>query len=473
MLNKTPELNVSCVEPVDASFPVVGRQGSIMGPLAIVNRLWPRGTRMTARILGSDTAGRVYAVGTKGTTYEYFLARILPGIDANGDSSADMDPAFGEGGFTPMLAAQGGLINQVTHIAVSQTHVTISVEMAPASGEVLQTALFRFLLDGQPDTHFGANGFAVFDELPGPPASPRQSAGVAHLAPWKGEDVQAPQPVVISRALEMQAGKRSKAAVGHHPSKHAHAPLNSGLLVVAHKTRRSVKLSYLIKVGADGAPDASFAGGNGYLPLTFAGSLSKAEYKVSVDAMGRSVIVSASEDRTHCLVARFCAEGYLDPSFGESGVLLISSAQGSMHRPFVKIDGNDKAIVCTQLDPDGAAAAGVYIFRLEEDGSADPAFNGGHPVEFVPASPIGNYRVDSIDVDEAGSVLLRGIFRQEGAAGFTSVLVSRFNAQGIDAGFGDGGSFALAGWGTLGGMVARSGASVVVSDRTYLWALTA
>jgi uncharacterized delta-60 repeat protein len=350
--------------------------------------------------------------------------------------------------------------------------VTISVEVA-APGGVLETALFRFSLDGQPDPLFGASGFAVFDELPEPSASAPQVAGMAHLSPWKGEEVQPTQPASISRSLEMQLADEVHQATAATGSDKGDALVTEKLLVVAHKKRRGVKLSYLIKVGADGAPDASSADGVGYLPLVFGGSLSESEYKVAVDSVGRAVIVSTSEDRTHCLVARFCAEGRLDSTFGANGILLISSTAGSMYRPFVAVDGNDKAVVCTQLDPGGPAAAGVYIFRLEEDGAADPTFNGGQPLEFSPVRPISGYRVDSIDVDEDHNVLLRGIFRQEGSAGFTSVLVSRFNAHGIDAGFGDGGSFALSGWGSSGGLAAQAGASVVVSDRNYLWQLTA
>ena len=468
----TPVLEVSGVESEHAAFSASYSKGAVKGPVAIVNPQWPRGTRMTAQTLGRDSAGRVYAVGTKGTSYEYFLVRILPGIDGNGDGRVDVDPAFGEAGFAPMRAPQGVVINQAARVMVSENHVTISVEVV-TPGDVLETALFRFSLDGQPDPLFGASGFAVFDELPEPSASAPQVAGMAHLSPWKGEEVQRTQPASISRSLEMQLAAKVQQVEGAVASNKSDALVNDKLLVVAHKTRRSVKLSYLIKVGADGVADASYAAGVGYLPLVFAGSLAKSEYKVAVDSMGRGVIVSASEDRTHCLVARFCADGCLDPTFGASGILLISSAAGSMHRPFVTVDGNDKAIVCTQLDPDGPAAAGVYIFRLEEDGGADPTFNGGQPLEFSPVRPIGNYRVDSIDVDEDHNVLLRGIFRQEGSAGFTSVLVSRFNAHGIDAGFGDGGSFALSGWGSSGGLVAQAGASVVVSDRTYLWQLTA
>jgi uncharacterized delta-60 repeat protein len=468
----TPVLEVSGVESERAALSASYDKGAIKGPLAIVNPQWPRGTHMIARILGSDNTGRVYAVGTKGTSYEYFLARILPGIDANGDGRADMDPAFGAGGFAPMRAPQGVVIDQAARVMVSENHVTISVEVA-APGGVLETALFRFSLDGQPDPLFGASGFAVFDELPEPSASAPQVAGMAHLSPWKGEEVQRTQPASISRSLEMQLADEVHQATAATGSDKGDALVTEKLLVVAHKKRRGAKLSYLIKVGADGAPDASFADGVGYLPLVFGGSLSESEYKMAVDSVGRAMIVSTSEDRTHCLVARFCADGRLDSTFGANGILLISSTAGSMYRPFVAVDGNDKAVVCTQLDPGGPAAAGVYIFRLEEDGAADPTFNGGQPLEFSPVRPIGGYRVDSIDVDEDHNVLLRGIFRQEGSAGFTSVLVSRFNAHGIDAGFGDGGSFALSGWGSSGGLAAQAGASVVVSDRNYLWQLTA
>lgn len=434
--------------------------GEIIGPLSITNKAWPPATQLVTRLLGRDESNRVYAVGTKGHTRDYYLTRILADIDLDGDRSADIDPAFGENGFVHLSAGNGLIIASALQIIdITGAHLTVSVEVVGESDYVFQTALFRVLVDGQADPSFGVNGVALFAELPAP-ASLSVPATAAHprVEPWKRDEGQA-----------RQAPREDTTDV---PGTHAKVLANGQILLVAHKRgHRRERLSYLIKVNENGSLDASFADGVGYLRLTFGASTINALYKMSADTRARSVVVSESADGTYCLVARLSAEGRLDPGFGGSGILRISSPAGAMHQPLMSIDEHDRVVICVRFSPDGPGWGGAYLFRLEEDGSTDPTFNNGNPVEFMPTPPVDLYTADTLALDEQHRIILRGIYNDAGAGLRTVVLVSRFTAQGLDTDFGDAGSVSLPGFGFSGGLTAQAGRAVVVSDATYLWKL--
>lgn len=451
-----------------------GRVASVkesIGPFAIRNPEWPLGVLLSTRALGRDDVDRVYAVGYKEQTFEHYLVRLCAEVIIEND--ADIDLEFGENGFVPIVAGDGLLTYRALQIVeITAAHLTLCFEVLDEDSGLFQTALFRFLIDGRVDTTFGVNGFALFPELP-EPSLPRSAVSAApRLESVKQIDGQAKSQAPLSRVLKARHRGREwlQETAGAVPGANGKALANGQILLVAHKRGIiSEKFSYLIRVNEDGTLDSSFAAGVGYLRLTFTGSAVDSEYRMSADSRDRAVVVSESEDETYCLAVRFTANGALDPGFGGTGIIRISSSAGALHQPLVKFDSNDKAVISVCYRPDGPGMDGAYLFRLDENGASDPAFNSGNPIEFVPAFPKVLYRADNIDIDEQQRIVLRGVCNDLSIG--RSLLVSRFTAQGIDASFGESGSFALFAWGTSGGLTIQPGLAVIVSDSTYLWKL--
>lgn len=108
---------------------------------------------------------------------------------------------------------------------------------------------------------------------------------------------------------------------------------------------------------------------------------------MAVDRQGRVLLVGNgfSGTRRYGVVARWTAEGALDPSFGEAGVVVLGSPAGVPERDVVlraALAEDDGGVVVTGGDsvPVNRATVGYYA-RLTHDGALDQAFGGGLVVD--------------------------------------------------------------------------------------------
>jgi hypothetical protein len=431
----------------------------VIGPFGVFNQDW--GAHLIVQALGCDSDNRIYAIVARIEVIAFYLVRISS-EGTLGGGVADLDLEFGEDGFAPIsvdgLAVSKGL--QVVRITPS--HVTLCVEVLDETTGLFQTALFRFLLDGQPDVIFGGNGFVIFPQLPDP--------SLAHPVVTLTAGLQ--QPGLLTSVNQSVSAPRHKEKlhepVSAIPGVTGDVLANGQVLLVAYKKMLfKGKISCLVKVNEDGTLDSSYAAGAGYIRLSFTGSFDESTYTLSVDSRERATLVSEAADGARCLATRLDAEGSLDLGFGGGGFIQFSSGSGSVYAPAIKVDSDDRAVISVCYRSDGPGGRAVYVYRLGEGGASDPTFNNGSPVEITLI--YNSYLATALDIDERQNVVLRGRCDYNGPIPRATV-VSRCNAQGLDSGFGESGHFILQGQGELyGGLVSQPGSGIVATDHSHMW----
>lgn len=455
----------------DQSAP--GAAKEIIGPFLIRQDEWPLGLFLVVEAIACDDANRIYAVGyiRRTSEPEFFLVRISAEGTVSG-GLADLDLTFGDNGFVPVVIGVNVQIlgsGQSEIIALTATHLVVSVEVV--NGTLHETALCRYLIDGQVDNSFGVDGVLRFSQLPEPPPWPKAvylSAGLSTPVTTDATEQLASLGRSVN-ALSAQVYNCGQSAVNVFTGRRVLA--QGQILLVVHRRRivAGEKFSFLIRVNDDGTIDTSYAGGVGFVRLSFAGSSEYTDYHCAVDSNERALIASETEDWQRCIVARYSPDGTLDPAFGQFGFIQISSSTGAVRRPSVAVDGNDRALLgLTYDDVNSNHNRIVYLYRLSDDGSADSEFNNGNPIELTGDPFQRNFRVEHIVADELQRILLRiGVWDGTRNSG----RISRCTDLGLDTSFGDAGSFVLNGRGGMGNIAIQKETAVVTFDSAELWRL--
>ena len=165
-----------------------------------------------------------------------------------------------------------------------------------------------------------------------------------------------------------------------------------------------------LRFGADGAPDASFAG-DGRADL---GADVRIE-GLHVLADGR--IVAVGQHLGDAIVLRLLADGSADPAFGVGGVATLTAASQSAAQLFAKevaVQGDGALVVAgTAISPlDGAK---VLAFRVASEGTLDAGFgNGGAALVDAPNDLFG----EAVALQADGAIVIAGSDR--GAASSNS-----------------------------------------------------
>ncbi|WP_191488185.1 hypothetical protein [Pseudomonas sp. FEN] len=217
----------------------------------------------------------------------------------------------------------------------------------------------------------------------------------------------------------------------------------------------------LARLHDDGAPDVSFGDG-GFVSGRFEAAAEAMASSVRVLDDGRILLFGLhylDDEHTLPAVARFDADGHLDPSFGDQGVKVLRLPGGLAEGPrdgwlppglpgveacagAVQEDG--KILLIANHTYTFADYVGLLI-RLEPDGTLDPDFNGHGFV--VVRHLLLNSWLSCLRIQVDGKILVGG------SVGFPQLgLVVRYEADGrLDLGFGDQGllSFGFAGVSSL------------------------
>ncbi|MDB5319266.1 MAG: hypothetical protein JWN40_897, partial [Phycisphaerales bacterium] len=126
----------------------------------------------------------------------------------------------------------------------------------------------------------------------------------------------------------------------------------------------------LVQVTADGKPDATFAGGAGFVRGDIFGG-DDAIASIAIDALGRTLLLhTPAQGQTAGAVARFRANGTFDRSFGTRGVRQLDIAADNIA---FQSDGHI-VLAGTQLLPSGGRTTRSDVERLNSDGSVDASF---------------------------------------------------------------------------------------------------
>lgn len=239
-----------------------------------------------------------------------------------------------------------------------------------------------------------------------------------------------------------------------------------GKIVAAGTAGYEVTSFGLARHQADGALDATF-GGVGALVTTFAAPA--AAYAVAIQADGKIVAVgtagksvippyTGSPDRPGITfaLARYNADGTLDPSFGTDGKVRTGfgrSAAAAAYAVAIQPDGKLVAV--------GLARKAFALARYNVDGSLDTSFslNGKARTRFVDR-PLRESATD-VAIQADGGILVSGIACD--ANGCNLVLARYLPDGSLDAFFGaGGGAITPISWYTVGDLAVQADGKIVV-----------
>jgi uncharacterized delta-60 repeat protein len=128
----------------------------------------------------------------------------------------------------------------------------------------------------------------------------------------------------------------------------------------------------------DGTMDQEFGVG-GVIITDFGGGPDSAQAVViqkngAIVVVGNAQAIARDNDFG---VARYTAEGQLDPSFGGDGMVTTSIAGKTDLAMAVVLTGNEEIVVAGRVAPDGGASSDFGLVRYASDGTLDSGFGDG------------------------------------------------------------------------------------------------
>lgn len=338
---------------------------------------------------------RIVAVSTSRGAWK--LARYRFTDD---DRGIEADPTFGSSGVVTKTIK--GLTLTAKHVLV-QPDQKLLVVGSYSNQKQWGVLVVRYLLDGEYDTTFGEGGTLTVASYGSPTAPCLQPDGKILLSVYSDqigwavvrlEGEPGPNEGEQAGRLDESFGASGIAWI---------APGNAGFIhAVAIQTVESVEgtsedmvvvsltlytnpdpesfhqRASLLRLTANGTRDWTFAG-SGAAEMDEAGAEGISFLRVAVDSLGRIVVGGSIDYRLdsslvqHVLVARYVADGTLDPDFANNGVFTDASA--AMSTQDFAVDPLNRILVSGWPWPHSRRGLGVW--RLEESGAPDPAFGTG------------------------------------------------------------------------------------------------
>jgi uncharacterized delta-60 repeat protein len=310
-----------------------------------------------ARSVAVQADGKIVVAGwaSPGTSFEFALARYSP--------DGTLDPTFGSGG--KVLTDFAGGTDLALAVAVQPDAKIVAAGSASLGGS-LDFALARYNPDGTLDSTFGSDGRVTTDYA----TCDDQAAGIL---------LQAEGKIVAAGTADMCGG--------------------------------SFTFDFaLARYNADGTLDPAF--GSGGKVTTHFGADDDAAQDVDLQADGRIVatgVAEAADGFSDFALARYNADGTLDPGFGSGGTVLtdFASRNDDARAAVILPDGKIVAV--------GSAFTGSSVdfalARYESDGTLDQDFGLGGKVTTDFAS--GEDVASDAALQEDGKVVAAGQARIE------------------------------------------------------------
>jgi uncharacterized delta-60 repeat protein len=311
-----------------------------------------------------------------------FVATGAPGV---------LDSVFGDGG-TEVVEVPGGTPNGAAAVAVQQDGRIVLVGSAYTQSMPLLGKLhvLRLLPDGRPDPAFARGGGAAAGD------GTRFCTGTA---------------------IAVQGDGKIVAAGGCNPIP---AGQPGAFLVARFET--------------DGGLDGQFGTGGVVLTPVEPGPAEARGVAVLPDG---ALVVAGASGGEHVALARYDAEGRLDPSFGDGGTTVTAVGVWSTAEAMALQEDGSIVVAGGAAFPD--AGQRMFVGRYTPGGMLDPGF-GDAGISTAPAFPIGPYpsTVDSayaIAVQTDGKVLAAGAGSLGGLN--TVIALARWTPEGrLDPTFG-------------------------------------
>lgn len=135
---------------------------------------------------------------------------------------------------------------------------------------------------------------------------------------------------------------------------------------------------HVARFNADGTPDATFGGGDGFIQQAI-GISNDSATAVDIHSDGRIVVAGTTQSGTDDLLfaARFMPDGTLDPTFGAGGIQSLSIATVGLGNGVdsVAVDDDQRILISGIYEKTGGGM-GPFILRLE---GGLPAIPGANP----------------------------------------------------------------------------------------------
>ncbi|HEV2857365.1 MAG TPA: hypothetical protein VGW80_03055 [Solirubrobacterales bacterium] len=337
-------------------------------------------------------AGGVYAAGGSGAVA--FVAALTAG--------GGLDLAYGSGGIlTESEPIESS--SEASAMAVdSRGRLLVSGETnSGVLDHLMESALFRYLPNGELDTSFGGGtGFVRLPEggygvavggrdsaflLSGWSVTKILSSGRRDRSFGKGGSVELPSPMLRNergRREETEVDLRSIAVLPHRR------------ILVAGTVHKNESRAVVFRLRADGSLDRSFGHG-GKAILAFGRTRQCGVEQMVLQPDGRIVLVGRVEGRRDdhpgkkLAVMRLLRNGSKDPSFGRKGLVVRRVGRRS-YATAVAVQGRDLLVA-------GRARSGAQVkevlLRLRPDGRPDRGFaRHGIASALVPLKP-GGYTI--------------------------------------------------------------------------------
>ena len=190
----------------------------------------------------------------------------------------------------------------------------------------------------------------------------------------------------------------------------------------------------LLRLNPDGSSDLAY-GTDGVVQHDLAAG-SEFIRSAELDGQGRLVVgghlfSDAAENNSDMFVARFLADGSLDPSFNGTGILVrdIHNTPDAEEAYEVLVQPDGRIVLCGF----SGAATGlteVVLERYLDNGGLDPSFGGDGSVLVYIADAIGE-ELRSAVLSDAGEVYFCGYGTRSGESDL-SLLLGHLDAQGND-----------------------------------------
>jgi uncharacterized delta-60 repeat protein len=396
---------------LDVSFGAGGRVITDIGSLERIHSL----------LLQAN--GKIVAVGEHGLfpTSDFALARYTP--------NGTLDATFGAGGIVTTAFGGGGELEGDVGAALQPDGKILAVGSEPSSSDgPSDFALVRYNPDGSLDPTFGSGGmastaFGGWDEAHAIAIQPdgkvvaggQGGAGPVQtdfaLARYNPDGSLDPTFGIGGRVLTDFSGLFDRVnAVSLQPD---------GNIVAAGGTADTGGSGFdfaLARYLPDGTPDPTFGTG-GKVSLSF-GNLDEAS-ALGIQADGRIVIGGFANPPSGLdfALARYDPNGILDPTFGNGGTVLTHFAAQDHVESLAILPGGSIVAV-------GTADFDFALARYNADGSLDPTFGTGGKVL---DSGFGGGAANAVAIQADGKILAGGVANlSTGGSSIVNFAVARY-----------------------------------------------
>jgi uncharacterized delta-60 repeat protein len=454
----------------DPTFGQAGQVRTDFAPYTIVDGAGAVAVQLDGKIV---VAGRT---DEEGAGTGDFIVSDFAVIRYNPDGS--LDTSFGNGG--KARAGISGLDDHATAVALqADGKIVVAgnserlIPTSPGSADATISSDFaaaRFLANGSVDTTFGTGGVVRTDL--------GDDDRVAGLALQPGGQI------VLAGETSSRATRTDFALVRYTPDGSLDASFagegkdlidftasgqdmaaalvrqSDGKILVAGSTRGRVTYEddfALLRFNADGSPDASFGKGGKLvndwsLPTSAPITALAVQPDGKVITAGAGLVGITTNGGSGFVVSRYNANGTVDRTFGNRGIVLFTSSSASFN-PFavagVVLQADGKIVVAgtAQVNgywegQDGRFDRDIVLVRYNPDGSADTTFGDGGMVDlnFVPNPGFGNWSDDTavaVRLQLDGKIVVAGKESMLYVNG-NDFALARFNSDGsLDTTFGD------------------------------------